>query len=491
MLYIHMHHITKNFWKYRRSSFLWCASMVAAMLIPWLLEQIGVTAQITSELVALGFDLERVLFLEQIIITLLGSLLAGFFLLRCSPALVGSLFPFVLNYLIPFVLQAQHPALGPGGQFQKLNIGVLSSVVCTIVAIGILSAGAGAVIGKACGEVLLTPLVTVSRYLITRLRVRSYSHTVPPAGNTAALLLLGGLIIVGVAQASTGLSSILTYGLTTNLYQQVSVTGTLHSETFVSSSLGGKQRTYWIYLPPSYFKTTRHYPTLYLLHGSPGGPADWFTAAHAAITSEALVTAGQMRETILITADGNGPVYRFSEWANSFDGRQRMEDAITLDLVHFIDSHYRTLANAANRAIGGLSMGGFGAVNIALHHPDVFRKVMSFSGYFHAQGPVFGTGAGSATYRTVNSPLLFLRTPVGAKNASVLSFIVEVGTMDGYYYHEGIALSTQLHKMGLPVRVLTTTGGHSWTVWARQFGIALPILEPPQISQAFADSIKV
>ena len=478
MLSIQIRHITKNIWHRRKRSLLWCISTAGAMLVTWLLSQIGVAGQIASGLVALGFDTERVLFIEQIILTLLGSLLAGFFFLRRSPALVGSLFTFVLSYLFPFVLQMQHPAIGPGGQIQVLNAGALSSVLCTIVAVGILSAGTGAVIGKACGEVLLVPLVRVAQHFIARLK-RLHSHPAPPVGNAPVLLLFSALVIASLVQTSTGINSILTYGPTTGLYWQAPVTGTLQSGTFVSPSLGKGQRSYWIYLPPSYFQTARRYPTLYLLHGSPGGPADWFTAAHAATTAESLVAAGKMRETILIGADGNGPVYRFSEWANSFDGRQRMEDAIAFDLVHFIDSHYRTLANAANRAIGGLSMGGYGAVNIAFHHPDIFHQVMSFSGYFHAEGPVFGTGAGSATYRLLNSPSLFLQTPLGVKNASVLSFIIEVGTMDGYYYHEGISLSIQLHKMGLRVRLLTSAGGHSWSVWARQFAIALPILEPP------------
>jgi S-formylglutathione hydrolase FrmB len=131
--------------------------------------------------------------------------------------------------------------------------------------------------------------------------------------------------------------SLLTYGPTTNLYQSVFIkskhtfpggegaptTGTLQSSTLTSPALGRIEWTYWIYLPPSYaVSPTRRYPTFYLLHGSPGGPGHWFQAAHAATTADAPMMAGKMRETILIRADGNGPVHRFSEWANGFDGRQ-------------------------------------------------------------------------------------------------------------------------------------------------------------------------
>jgi len=252
----------------------------------------------------------------------------------------------------------------------------------------------------------------------------------------------------------------------------------LQSGTFTSPALGGIERTYWIYLPPSYaVSPTRRYPTFYLLHGSPGGPGDWFQAAHAATTADALMMAGKMRETILIGADGNGPVYRFSEWANSFDGRLRMGDALVQDLVPFIDQHYRTLADAADRTIGGLSMGGYSAVNIALHHPEVFRGVMSVGGYFQAEGLVFGSGSGSDAYRQLNSPSHLLQTPAGKRAASSMLFVIGVGTTDGRYYDEGVALFEQLRKTAVRVHLLTAVGGHFWPLWARQLGEALPLLE--------------
>jgi enterochelin esterase-like enzyme len=185
-----------------------------------------------------------------------------------------------------------------------------------------------------------------------------------------------------------------------------------------------------------------------------------------------------MRETILIGADGNGPIYRFSEWANSFDGRQRTEDALVQDLIPFIDTHYRTLAQAANRAIGGLSMGGYGAVNIALHHQELFRGVMSVGGYFQAEGSVFGSGAGSVVYHQLNSPSFMLQTPVGKKAAFLMVFVIGVGTTDGRYYREGTTFYQQLLTMGIQAHLLTAIGGHAWPLWAKQLGEALPILEP-------------
>jgi enterochelin esterase-like enzyme len=469
------------------------ASVGIALLAPLLLSWIGVTTLIDTQLSPLGFDVERASLLTSLLLAFLSSLCAAFFLQRCGPAWLGGLILFVLRSLFPFVELALHPGLSPAGQVQVLIPGAFMSVTLTMLALGILSTGAGAVIGKACGAILLVPLVTLSWHVLARSIRSSLLLLAPSVGISLLKLLTGGLVVSAFILAAFGTLPLLTYGPTTNLYQPVSVlnkrtpnrgrtaptTGTVQSATFNSPALGGIKRTFEIYLPPSYFVAPqRHYPTFYLLHGSPGGPDDWFQAAHAATTADALIATGKMRETILIGFDGNGPIYRFSEWANSSDGRQRMEDALTQDLVPFIDTHYRTLAGAANRAIGGLSMGGFGAVNSALHHPKMFRAVMSLGGYFQAEGLVFGSGAGTAAYHRLNSPSLLLQTPMGKKSASRITFVIGVGTTDGRYYREGMAFYHQLLITGIHANLLIGTGGHAWSLWAKQLGEALTFLEP-------------
>jgi enterochelin esterase-like enzyme len=334
--------------------------------------------------------------------------------------------------------------------------------------------------------VLIVPLATMGRRGWVAMRKRPFLAEVPSMWASFFSFMVGMVLVGSLILSTLGTGPLLTYGLTTNLYRpatlSVSRHGTLQQGTFPSPSLGGITRTYWIYLPSSYMTTiSKRYPTFYLLHGSPGGPQDWFQAAHAATTVDTLLAQGNIRETILIGVDGNGPQYGFSEWANSFDGRQRMEDALVKDLVSFIDSHYRSLTRATERTIGGLSMGGYGAVNIALHHPDIFHKVMCLSGYFQAEGPVFGVGLQSNAYRQLNSPSLFLQTPKGRQNATRLTVVLGIGTVDGRYYHKGLAFYKQLSMMKISVRLLTDVGGHAWTLWAKQFGKSLPFLEPASL----------
>lgn len=466
----------------------WGAGIGIALLVPLLFRRSGIATSMDHEIMALGFDAERAGVIEYLLLTLLGSALAGLLVQRRSPAWIGGVAYFVMRYLISFVQHAQHPDRGPDGRAQVLIPGALSGVVLTLLTMALLCAGTGAVIGEAYGRVLITPLIVLGRHFWVRIRRVPVSQNAPSIWVSLYSLLLGILLLSALIIGAIGVPPLLIYGPTTNLYQPLQDArtksglrhGVLLHGTFPSPALGGISRSYWIYLPPSYMQTSsKRYPTFYLLHGSPGGPQSWFGGAHANTTEDTLLAEDKIRETLLIGPDGTGSLYPASEWANSFDGRQRMEDAIVQDLVSFIDSHYRTLADAADRAIGGLSMGGYGAVNIALHHADIFHKVMTTGGYFEAEGTVFGANSASKSYQQLNSPLFLLQTPAGKRNASQLMIVIGVGTTDGRYYREGFALYRQLLTMKTSVQLLVAVGGHAWPLWAKQFGQALPLFEPP------------
>jgi enterochelin esterase-like enzyme len=300
---------------------------------------------------------------------------------------------------------------------------------------------------------------------------------------------VGALVLGAVALGTPSFGEFLNFGASTDIYQPAqqlppSDQGTVEQGTYVSVALGAATRSYSIYLPPSYYTLddlTQRYPVVYLLHGSPGGPTDWFAAGHAGQTLDTLIAAGLTRETIVVSPDGNGPVYRVSAWVNSFDQRQRMEDAIATDLVAYIDRHYRTLPDAADRMIGGLSEGGFGAVNIALHRPDVFSRVLCVSGFFMADtNAVFGRGSQSVNYRRYNSPAVYLQSAQGQKAARQLTFVLGLGKLDGKYFQAGLAFAGELTSYGMNVHVVQNDGGHSWLLWGQMLGQSLPLLTPTQ-----------
>ena len=137
-----------------------------------------------------------------------------------------------------------------------------------------------------------------------------------------------------------------------------------------------------VYTPPGYDSNgSLKYPTLYEV---PWDFATWEKADDLTGALNTLIDSGALPPTIVVSIDaGRGP-YLDSECANSYDGREWYDRFVAQTVVPWVDSHYRTIAAPAGRAIMGMSQGGYCAAILALHHPDVFGTSISFSGYFHA-----------------------------------------------------------------------------------------------------------
>ena len=151
-----------------------------------------------------------------------------------------------------------------------------------------------------------------------------------------------------------------------------------------------------VYLPASYVTGTKRYPVAYYLHGASGSEADWSTRGRLGATMDSLIATG-MPEMIVVMPDGDDGWYttwnalgNFSECSRNPPKKEsaadycvpwpKYDDYIARDVVAHIDSTYRTIADRAHRGIAGLSMGGYGAVSLALGYPDVFAAAASHSG---------------------------------------------------------------------------------------------------------------
>jgi len=149
--------------------------------------------------------------------------------------------------------------------------------------------------------------------------------------------------------------------------------GTLLDDT-LSSPIIGSSFPYRVYLPPDYqYSPQRRYPVLYMLHGLGGNYTEW-SDSFLPEQADRLMVAHVIPAMIVVMPDDGGQTY----WAN-WEGGPRWADYLTEDIVSTIDQRYRTLANPQSRAIGGLSMGGLGALNLAFRHPDIFGVVGAHS----------------------------------------------------------------------------------------------------------------
>lgn len=146
----------------------------------------------------------------------------------------------------------------------------------------------------------------------------------------------------------------------------------LQTVEFFSPSIERRMK-FDIVLPPGYEQGEGRYPVLYLLHGYMQNYTVWGRNLGAAFY------ARELGELILVLPDGGNSW--FINYARSDEGqRNDWEDYLIEDLVGYVDGNFRTVARREGRAIGGLSMGGFAALTLALRHPDMFASMGSTSG---------------------------------------------------------------------------------------------------------------
>jgi enterochelin esterase-like enzyme len=463
------------------------AAIAVSTFICILLAQFGVAHAINDEMSTLGFDSDRALFLQYLLMALVGGLVAGIALRRRLVAWLGGLLYYVAGYLIPFIAQAQHPTATADGRPQLLIPGAFILNIGVLLSCGVIAAAAGAILGQAYGDILIAPLAILGRFTQERMKSPNTAHPadIPDLRRSVLPVLLMLVITLAIALAGANIGAILNYGAGATIYQPIAVAaerGELRTVAFRSPALGRRLRRFVLYLPPSYGDTpSQRYPVIYLLHGTPGSMIDWFVGAHVDMTVNDLVSSGRAREVILVSPDGNGPIYNVSEWANSADGRQQMENSIAHDLVAYVDAHYRTIASRAGRTLAGLSDGGFGATNIALHHSDVFGTVLTLGGFYQAEkSPVFGSGPMDDATHRYNSPADYIATAKGLDAARMIHFIVGVATHDrSRYRRAGMAFYTELKHLDAHVDLISVSGDHSWRTWGIQFAEELPRLEPP------------
>jgi enterochelin esterase-like enzyme len=132
-----------------------------------------------------------------------------------------------------------------------------------------------------------------------------------------------------------------------------------------------------VFLPPGYQRDTgRRYPVVYALHGYSIGAEQWTHEIHVPQTIEGAFARGA-REMIVVLPDSK-TVYGGSMYSSSVTTGD-FERFIFHDVVQYIDTHYRTIADRRSRGLVGHSMGGYGAARIGMKHPDVFGSLYIMS----------------------------------------------------------------------------------------------------------------
>jgi enterochelin esterase-like enzyme len=230
----------------------------------------------------------------------------------------------------------------------------------------------------------------------------------------------------------------------------------------------GPDRNVIIYLPKGYDKNNpkHRFPVLYMLHGSPGQETDWLQGGDAEKTLDKLIDNKTIPPLIVVFPDGNGGVTKDTQYINSFDGKQRNEDFIVKTVVGYIDKNYLTLPSAKYRAIGGLSSGGYGALNLSLKHQDVFGYAIVLSGYGNIDKNYISNELIHDSVQIIhdNSPEQYIPSLKATSTKVVLIF----GKQDELY-QDNLNVYNELKNAGFPVEQQVYDGVHNWVFWSDHF----------------------
>ncbi len=202
-------------------------------------------------------------------------------------------------------------------------------------------------------------------------------------------------------------------------------------------------------------------PVVYMLHGWPGSPNGLIAGVEAPL--EAAFAKGAA-PFIAVFPDGNALTHSDSEWADSYDGRAKIETWLTTNVIQTVEAG--NIRSRDDRALLGFSMGGYGAAIIGLHHPELYGQVITLAGYFVVDDltNAFGSGAETDPKHKYQTPATYLKV------ANKVKWFLGESTQDYTQLIRGQALAWALKLKSVKATYATSflPGGHSYVFVANE-----------------------
>ena len=221
-------------------------------------------------------------------------------------------------------------------------------------------------------------------------------------------------------------------------------TGTELRDQTIKSTVLGRTMKYSVYLPKGYDKS-KEYPVLYMLHGADGSNNDWLNGGKINVNASNAASEGTAPEMIVICPDCGGNNF----YCDNYGGNDiKYMTYFFTEFLPTVENLYAVKKDRASRAIGGLSMGGFGSLYYGLLHPEMFS-------YVYACSP--------ATYIDGAPNLYDLLSK--ADVSKLPGITIEIGTEDFLYESAG-SFKQALDAKKVPNEYITRAGTHDWPFWA-------------------------
>lgn len=258
-----------------------------------------------------------------------------------------------------------------------------------------------------------------------------------------------------------------------NLYSVNKVPhGTITKRWYASPRNEVTPRRITIYTPLGYEIGKDEYPVLYLLHGMGGDEDAWITLGRTVQIIDNLIAQGKAKPMIIVMPNGNvvqeaapGESWLGFEKPNfnlphSMDGK--MEETFP-DIIQFVENNYRVKRNKSNRAIAGLSMGGFHSLHISRYYPNTFDYIGLFSPAIYPRQNT------SPVYKDIDETLL------KQKNNKYKLYWIGIGKTD-FLYKDVENYRKKLDNLDMKYTYYESEGGHTWSNWREYLSIFLPLL---------------
>ena len=212
----------------------------------------------------------------------------------------------------------------------------------------------------------------------------------------------------------------------------------------------------WVYTPPGYDPSGKIlYPVIYLHHGSPGDSADWFSSGLPAVM-DALITTGKLRPSIAVAADHNAKGTDESDCLNSDHGGSQVETYLEDVVVPWVDAHYPVAPGYQYTAVGGMSEGGYCAVDQGLNHLDIYGTILGLM-------PYDSPGTSQLTHPTDLDKHLVLKYVPTMQFPHPVAVFLAYGSEDSETKGQAKLISAALEARGQQVTVVVNPGqGHTW-----------------------------
>ena len=246
--------------------------------------------------------------------------------------------------------------------------------------------------------------------------------------------------------------------------------GRVETSLRVESPILGRDLAYSLYLPERSSDTPP--PVLYLLHGLGGNERDWLRIGNIRETADGLIANGDI-PPMAIVMPGAG-----NSWYVDSIAHGLVESALLRNLFPYVEKTHGLRSDADGRFVAGLSMGGYGALRLAILHPDRFRAAASLSGAIFpdlasaaevtkGQIRMFRGAFGEPFAHGIYNRLNFFSSLRAFKTATRRpGLYISVGDDDGFRLYEGaVDLYLRLKRQRLAVEMRIVDGDHNWRLW--------------------------